>query len=70
MLTTINWGFAALLGIGIVFLGNVLRARRTKDAGCLGHLFVSAADMTLTEQVLNRSGIALFAIGIILALVY
>lgn len=68
-MTDTAWGFLALAGLGLVFIGNVLRARRTDNVGCLGHLFVAAENMTVPEQILNRGGIALFVAGVVLSVV-
>lgn len=67
-MTDTMWGFVGLGGIGLVALGNYLRFRRTSDRGCLGHFFVAAEDLTTTEQVLNRTGIAIFFTGVVLAI--
>ncbi len=62
------WSFAPLAGLAIAFLANVLRARRTEDMSCLGHVFVSADQMTTVELVLNRTGIVVFVVGVVVAL--
>lgn len=62
-----NWGFLALGGLLVAVAGNALRALRTGNAGCLGHLFVRAQEMTGAERVLNRSGVALFLLGAVFA---
>lgn len=62
------WTFTPLIGLAIAFLGNALRARRTQNPGCLGHVFVASDELTTAELVLNRSGIVVFAIGLIVAL--
>lgn len=59
--------FAALGGIGLVALGNLSRYRRTGNKGCLGHFFVDAEELETHEWLLNRTGIAVFALGIALA---
>lgn len=58
-------GLIALFGIAIVAGANLLRSRRTGDRGCIGHFFVSARDLSSLEWAMNRSGIALFAVGIV-----
>lgn len=63
------WGVVALAGLVVVVIANALRARRTGNASCLGHLFVPAKEMTLPERLLNRGGIAIFAISIVLSFV-
>ncbi|MDZ7780792.1 MAG: hypothetical protein U5R14_12790 [Gemmatimonadota bacterium] len=63
------WGVIALVGLGVVAVANALRARRTGNASCLGHLFVPAKEMTLPERILNRGGIAVFAVSIVLSFV-
>mgnify|MGYP006277475067 CR=1 FL=1 len=67
-MTDTMWGVLALVGLGIVVIGNVLRARRTDNMGCLGHLFIQAQEMTMLERILNRGGIALFFAGVILSI--
>lgn len=69
-MTNTMWGLVALGGIGLVAIGNYLRFRRTSDRGCLGHFFVAADELTMSEQVLNRSGIAIFATGVVVAIVF
>lgn len=39
-MTDTLWSFTPLAGLAIAFLANVLRARRTEDMSCLGHVFV------------------------------
>ena len=68
-MTGTTWGLIALGGIGIVAIGNILRARRTDDRGCMGEFFVSADRMTVVEHAMNRAGIATFVTGILLAVV-
>lgn len=68
-MTDTMWAFVALGGIGLVALGNYLRFRRTSDRGCLGHFFVAAENLTTTEHVLNRTGIAAFFTGIVLTVI-
>lgn len=58
-------GLIALVGIAIVAGANLLRSRRTGDRSCIGHFFVPARDLSSLEWVMNRSGIAVFAIGIV-----
>lgn len=65
-----NWALFALGGLGVVVAGNALRARRTGDRRCLGHMFVSATELTVVERILNRAGIVAFVVGIALALIY
>ena len=65
-----NLGLLAFLGIGIVVIANALRARRTGNASCLGHFFVPADEMTTAEFILNRSGILIFAVGVVTAIVF
>ncbi len=67
-MTDTLWSFTPLAGLAIAFLANVLRARRTKDMSCLGHVFVSADQMTTVELVLNRTGIVVFVVGVVVAL--
>lgn len=64
------WGFIALGGLAIVFAGNLLRARRTDDMSCLGHVFVSSDEMTTAELMLNRSGTIVFILAVALALAF
>ena len=68
-MTGSTWALLALVGIGLVVIGNVLRARRTDNMGCLGHFFVQAQEMTPIERVLNRTGIAVFFVCIIASFV-
>lgn len=68
-MTNTLWSFTPLVGLAIAFLANVLRARRTGDMSCLGHVLVSADQMTTAELVLNRTGIVLFVVGLVMALV-
>ncbi len=56
------WALAALAGLVLVAVANLLRFRRTEDRGCLGHLFVAAEDPRL-----NRVGIAAFVVGVVLS---
>ncbi len=63
-----NGGLLALVGLGIAVIANALRARRTGDISCLGHLFVSAEEMTTIELVLNRIGIVVFSVGVVVGL--
>lgn len=67
-MTDTLWSFTPLAGLAIAFLANVLRARRTEDMSCLGHVFVSADQLTTVELVLNRTGIVVFAVGLVVAL--
>ncbi len=67
-MTDTLWTFTPLAGLAIAFLANVLRARRTEDMSCLGHVFVSADQMTTVELVLNRTGIVMFVVGVVVAL--
>lgn len=69
-MAAMNWALFALGGLGLVVAGNALRARRTGDLRCLGHMFVSASDLTVPERILNRAGIVAFVAGIALALIY
>lgn len=62
------WGLVALAGMAVVALGNYLRARRTDNMACLGHLFVKAEEMTWPERILNRGGIAMFFVGVALSI--
>ena len=55
--------FAGLL---LVVAGNALRANRKNDPSCLGHVLVSANEMTVAETVLHRSGAAIFVVGVVL----
>ena len=68
-MTDTYWSFMPLLGLALAFLSNVLRALRTQDPGCLGHVLVSSEEMTVVELALNRIGIAVFAVGVVGALV-
>lgn len=63
------WGLIALGGIAVVAAGNLLRARRTGDRGCIGHFFVAASEMSAVELILNRTGILVFGAGVVGALV-
>lgn len=63
-----TWGLIALGGIALVFAGNLLRYRRTGGKGCLGHFFVAAEEMAIQEQVFNRLGIVVFAVGVVAAI--
>ncbi len=67
-MTDTLWSFTPLAGLALAFLANVLRARRTEDMSCLGHVFVSADQMTTVELILNRAGIVVFAVGLVVAL--
>lgn len=67
-MTSTTWGLVALGGIGIVVVANALRAARTHNPNCLGHFFVSADQMTRTEHITNRAGIATFTVGVVAAL--
>lgn len=62
------WGLIALGGTALVFAGNLLRYRRAGDRGCLGHFFVAPEEMAIQEQVFNRLGIAVFAIGAVVGI--
>lgn len=66
-MTDSMWGLAALAGLVLVAVANLLRFRRTEDRGCLGHLFVAAEDLTRPEWALNRTGIAAFVVGVVLS---
>ena len=68
-MTDTVWALLGGLGLVLVILGNALRARRTKNVKCLGHLFVSTSKMTTPELLLNRSGIVLFVVGIGISLI-
>lgn len=67
-MTDTLWSLTPLAGLALAFLANVLRARRTEDMSCLGHVFVSADRMTTVELVLNRAGIVVFVVGLVVAL--
>ena len=54
------------LGLLLVVGGNALRAKRKSDPSCLGHVLVSADEMTIPEAVLHRSGVAVFVVGVAL----
>lgn len=61
------WALLALAGIGLVYVANKLRMKRTDGCGCSGHFFVAASEMTTAEWLMNRSGIAVFGVGIIVS---
>lgn len=67
-MTDTMWALAALGGIALVAVANLLRFRRTEDRGCLGHFFVSAEDLTRAEWALNRFGIGVFVASVVLSL--
>lgn len=68
-MTGTMWGLVALGGIALVFAGNLLRYRRTGDRGCLGHFFVASEELAVPEQVLNRLGIVVFAVGVVAGII-
>ena len=68
-MTDTMWAMLAFVGLGIVVVANALRARRTENLNCLGHFFVSADDMTTVEHILNRSGIVIFVVGVVVSIV-
>lgn len=68
-MTDTLWSFTPLAGLALAFVANVLRARRTRNMSCLGHVFVSADQMTTAELVLNRTGVVVFLAGVIVALI-
>jgi hypothetical protein len=63
-----QWTLAPLAGLALVVMANLLRFRRTEDRGCLGHLFIAAESLTRPEWALNRAGIAVFALGVVVSL--
>lgn len=68
-MTDTMWAVLAFVGLGIVVIANTLRARRTGNINCLGHFFVSADEMTAIEHVLNRSGILIFVVGVVVSII-